>query len=148
MKRAITSALAAAALTLAIAVPALADPPRVLVDIIVTCQSADGAVEGRVPDGPPGETRRAIAEWFRTNDCQPGTKDLSFGTRAVTFGSICLGLGGDYNAYPSGATCDFVAPTWTDFRHAWSVFASHCRGQILWAWDNGDGSSWVACTVK
>ena len=94
MNRAITSALASAAFTLAIAVPALAAPSYVLVDIGVTCQDDDGPVEGRILDAPSGEARRAIAEWFRTNDCDPGTRDLSFETRPVTFGSTCLGLGG------------------------------------------------------
>jgi hypothetical protein len=94
MNRAITSALAAAALTLAIAVPALAAPSYVLVDLSVTCQSDDGPVVGRILDAPPGQARQAIAEWFRTHDCDPGTRDLSFDTRPVTFGSICAGLGG------------------------------------------------------
>ena len=94
MNRAITSALAALALTLAIAVPALAAPSYVLVDISVTCQSDDGPIVERVPDAPPGQARQAIAEWFRTTDCDPGTRDLSFETRPVTFGSICAGLGG------------------------------------------------------
>ena len=147
MNRAITSALAAAALTLAIAVPALAAPPYVLVDIGVTCQNADGPVEGRILDAPPGEARRAIAEWFRTNGCDAGTRDLSFETRPVTFGSTCLGLGGTYTASPE-MTCEFLAPQWTDFRQAKAVFASLCRGQIIWIWDTGTGESWVACSGK
>jgi hypothetical protein len=144
MNRAITSALAAAALTLAIAVPALAAPPFVLEDIGVTCQSDGGTVVDRIPDAPPGQARRAIAEWFRTNDCDPGTRDLSFETRPVTFGSICAGLGGTV----VGEFCLFDAPKWSDFRQALSAFQSLCRGQIIWIWDTGTGESKVACSVK
>jgi hypothetical protein len=136
--------LAAAALTLAIAVPALAAPPFVLVDIVVTCASADGPIEAVIPAAPPGQARRAIAEWFRTNDCDPGTRDLSFETRPVTFGSICAGLGGTV----VDEFCLFDAPKWSDFRQALSAFRSLCRGQIIWIWDTETGESKVACSVK
>ena len=45
-------------------------------------------------------------------------------------------------------TCEFLAPQWTDFRQAKTVFASLCRGQIIWIWDTVTGESWVACSGK
>ena len=145
MNRAITSALAALALTLAIAVPALAAPSYVLVDISVTCQSDDGPIVERVPDAPPGQARQAIAEWFRTTDCDPGTRDLSFETRPVTFGSICAGLGGIVD---DSGFCVFMKLKWSEFRQALSAFQSHCRGQVVWIWGtDGLGASKVKCSV-
>ena len=118
MNRAITSARAAAALTLAIAVPALAAPSHVLVDISVTCQSDDVPVVGRILDAPPGQARQAIAEWFRTTDCDPGTRDVSFEREPVTFGSICAGLGGIVD---DCGFCVFMNLKWSEFRQAGRV---------------------------
>jgi hypothetical protein len=145
MNRAIASTLAAAALTLAIALPALAAPPFVLVDIVVTCESDGVPVDVRIPEAPPGQARQAIAEGFRTIECDPGTRELIFGTRPVTFASICAGLGGIVD---DSGFCVFMDVKWSEFRQALSAFGSHCRGQIVWIWGtDGLGESKVKCSV-
>ena len=74
MKRTFSGVIAAAALTLAVAAPAIAAAPSVKASL--SCETGESGILilEDIGPGPASEVMPAAAQWFKDNDCNPGTR--------------------------------------------------------------------------